>query len=329
MVEDDAFIVNSVLGARCEIGTGSTISGSYIWDNVHVGSGCEVVESIVAAGVKLEKGVKLARGCIVARGVVLGQGTQLPPFSRVSSTQPEGVDEWAGREQGEWRASCMDQLIHERSVELGPGSIAWVWPNDTHRTSVDRESDEEDEEETFENIRLGRLGTYFSLSFASIQLTTHPADACSGIDVYDSDEASTLASESDEISDASPPMSGAPSPTSSTSELPGLPSLDSAADFQSECTQSLKRAFDEEHTVENAAIELKTLRMASNVPLPQVREAVVVFTIQKLAEQEAGRPEVKAMFARWGALLKQIGGYDEAETLLMFQVYKPVLPCRG
>ncbi|KAB5596467.1 Translation initiation factor eIF-2B epsilon subunit [Ceratobasidium theobromae] len=286
MVEDDAFIVNSVLGARCEIGTGSTISGSYIWDNVHVGSGCEVVESIVAAGVKLEKGVKLARGCIVARGVVLGQGTQLPPFSRVSSTQPEGVDEWAGREQ----------------VELGPGSIAWVWPNDTHRTSVDRESDEEDEEETFENIRLGRL-----------------ADACSGIDVYDSDEASTLASESDEISDASPPMSGAPSPTSSTSELPGLPLLDSAADFQSECTQSLKRAFDEEHTVENAAIELKTLRMASNVPLPQVREAVVVFTIQKLAEQEAGRPEVKAMFARWGALLKQIGGYDEAETLLMFQ----------
>ncbi|KDN51738.1 hypothetical protein RSAG8_00286, partial [Rhizoctonia solani AG-8 WAC10335] len=279
-IEDDAFITNSVLGAGCEIGSGSTISGSYLFDHVHVGAGCDIVDSIIATRVKLERGVKLAKGCIIARGVVLGEGTILPPFSRVSSAKPEDVEEWEGRE----------------AVELGPGSHAWVWPNDKYRQSVEAESEDEEEEETFANARLGRL-----------------ADTCSDIETYESDQASTQASESE--SDISPPIS----PTSSTSDLPGLPSLDAASDFQSECTQSLKRAFDEEHTVDNAAIELKTLRMASNVPLPQVREAVIAFIIQKLSDEGAGRPELKKMFGRWGGLLKQIGGYDEAETLLQFQ----------
>jgi translation initiation factor eIF-2B subunit epsilon len=100
-VEDDAFVTNSVLGSSCSIGTGSTISGSYIWDKVHVGNGCEVVDSIVASGVQLENGVKLAKGCLVARGVVLGAGTVLPPFTRVSKERPEEVEEWEGREEGE------------------------------------------------------------------------------------------------------------------------------------------------------------------------------------------------------------------------------------
>ncbi|KAF8682647.1 Nucleotide-diphospho-sugar transferase [Rhizoctonia solani] len=278
-VEDDAFVTNSVLGASCEIGSGSTISGSYLFNDVHIGVRCQVVDSIIGDGVRLERGVKVDKGCIIAKGVVLGEGTVLSPFTRISKEQPEDAEEWEGSDQ----------------VELGPGSTGWVWPDDKHRESIEAESEDEDEE-TFANVRLGRL-----------------ADTCSDIETYESDQASTLASESE--SDISPPIS----PTSSTSELPGIPSLDSAADFQSECTQSLKRAFDEQHTIDNAAIELKTLRMASNVPLPQVRQAVIEFIIQKLSDEGAGRPEVKRTFERWGGLLKQIGGYDEAETLLQFQ----------
>ncbi|QRW27425.1 translation initiation factor eIF-2B epsilon subunit [Rhizoctonia solani] len=236
-VEDDAFVTNSVLGASCEIGSGSTISGSYLFNDVHIGVRCQVVDSIIGDG-----------GCIIAKGVVLGEGTVLSPFTRISKEQPE--DAKNGRE-------VIKALVYR----------------------LEAESEDEDEE-TFANVRLGRL-----------------ADTCSDIETYESDQASTLASESE--SDISPPIS----PTSSTSELPGIPSLDSAADFQSECTQSLKRAFDEQHTIDNAAIELKTLRMASNVPLPQVRQAVI--------DEET--------FERWGGLLKQIGGYDEAETLLQFQ----------
>ncbi|KAH7340806.1 nucleotide-diphospho-sugar transferase [Rhizoctonia solani] len=296
--EDDAFVTNTVLGTSCEIGSGSTISGSYLFDQVHVGIGCDIVDSIIADGVRLERGVKLAKGCIIAKGVVLGEGTVLPPFSRVSREQPEEVEDWEGREEGMSGIFLIKTNAHSGIVELGPGSSAWVWPNDKCRQLVEAEYEDEDEEETFANVRLGRL-----------------ADTCSDIETYESDQASTLASESESESDITPPIS----PTSSTSDLPGLPSLDAASDFQSECTQSLKRAFDEEHTVDNAAIELKTLRMASNVPLPQVREAVINYIIQKLSDEDAGRPEVKKVFTRWGALLKQIGGYDEAETLLQFQ----------
>jgi translation initiation factor eIF-2B subunit epsilon len=313
-VEDDAFVNNSVLGASCEVGSGSTVSGSYLFDNIHIGVRCEVVDSIIADGVKIERGVKIAKGCIIGKGVVLGEGTVLPPFTRVSKEQPEDIEEWGQSDEGMLRTSWLANITHACAVELGAGSSAWVWPDDKYRESIEAESEDEEEEETFANVRLGRLGAFF-LSF-NFQVTyiNLLADTCSDIETYESDQASTLASESD--SDISPPIS----PTSSTSELPAIPSLDSAADFQSECTQSLKRAFDEEHTIDNAAIELKTLRMASNVPLPQVREAAIAFIIQKLSDEGAGRPEVKKMFARWGGLLKQIGGYDEAETLLQFQV---------
>ncbi|KAG8745431.1 hypothetical protein FRC12_014545 [Ceratobasidium sp. 428] len=288
-VEDDAFVTNSVLGTSCSIGAGSTISGSYIWDHVHVGSGCEVVDSIVAAGARLENGVKLAKGCLIARGVVLGPGTVLPPFTRVSSERPEEVEEWEGRE----------------AIKLGEGSVAWVWPDDMYRESTEVASEDEDEEETFANQRLGRL-----------------ADTCSDIHTYDSDSASTL----DSSSESSGPGSPISATSSVTTDVPHI-TLDQASDFQSECTQSLARAFDEGHTVDNAAIELKTLRMASNVPVPQVRESVGAFMIGRVGD--GGRAEVKQIFGRWGALLRQIGGYNEAETLLMFQRVCASTPARA
>lgn len=147
------------------------------------------------------------------------------------------------------------------------------------------------------------------------------ADSCADIRIYESDAASTLDSSSSSAGGS--PLSLA-SATSSTG-IPSIPalSLDASSDFQSECTQSLARAFDEGHTVDNAAIELKTLRMASNVPLPRVREAVVAFLIGRVGEglsAPEAKAELKKVLGRWGALVRQIGGYDEAETLLMFQV---------
>ncbi|QRW00751.1 translation initiation factor eIF-2B epsilon subunit [Ceratobasidium sp. AG-Ba] len=278
-VEDDAFITNSVLGSSCLIGSASIISGSYIWDRVRVGSGCEVVDSIVAAGTRLENGVKIAKGCLIARGVVLGAGTVLPPFTRVSSERPDEVEDWEGREE----------------VKLGEGSVAWVWPGDEHLENEEAASEDEDDEETFANMRLGRL-----------------ADPCTDIEIYDSDSASTIGSSSD----SSAPGSPISATSSVTTEIPPF-SIGAPSEFESECTQSLARAFEEGHTVDNAAIELKTLRMASNVPVSRVREVVGAFMIDRVGG--GGRAELKKIFARWGGLLQQIGGYNETETLLMFQ----------
>ncbi|KAI7937346.1 hypothetical protein MJO29_014661 [Puccinia striiformis f. sp. tritici] len=62
----------------------------------------------------------------------------------------------------------------------------------------------------------------------------------------------------------------------------------STQDFVVECVNSLERAFEEDHTVENATIELKTLRTASNVPQSQVRK-IVFARVLKLVQNNLSK----------------------------------------
>jgi translation initiation factor eIF-2B subunit epsilon len=120
--------------------------------------------------------------------------------------------------------------------------------------------------------------------------------------------------------------------SSSSSSLPLSPStgLVASADarleseFKHEVELSLERAFAEGHSVDNAAVELKTLRMASNVPLIRVREAVVGAIVERINIVEGGGPaqrkEITSVVARWGDLINQIGGVDAVETVSVLQV---------
>lgn len=89
--------------------------------------------------------------------------------------------------------------------------------------------------------------------------------------------------------------------------------------------QSLERAFAEGHSVENAAVELKTLRMASNVPLRRVREAVVGAIVDRiqlvLGDPAAQRAEIAKTVGRWGPLIDKIGGVDPVETIEVLQYH--------
>lgn len=95
------------------------------------------------------------------------------------------------------------------------------------------------------------------------------------------------------------------------------------SEFQTEVKQSLDRAFAEDHSVDNAAVELKTLRMASNVPLTRVREAVIAAIVERIKLVEGAGPqrlEIATVVERWGALIDKIGGADAVETICILQV---------
>lgn len=96
------------------------------------------------------------------------------------------------------------------------------------------------------------------------------------------------------------------------------------SEFKREVQLSLERAFAEGHSVDNAAVELKTLRMASNVPLIRVREAVVGGIVDRIKIAEGGaapqRAEIASVVGRWGDLINQIGGVDAVETVSVLQV---------
>ena len=109
----------------------------------------------------------------------------------------------------------------------------------------------------------------------------------------------------------------------SSSKIPDLSSKSVEDEFRVEVQASLTRAFAEGHSVDNAAVELKTLRMASNVPLRMVREAVVGGVVDQIKIIEAPalqRAEVTRVIQRWGELILKIGGTEGVETVELLQV---------
>jgi len=85
---------------------------------------------------------------------------------------------------------------------------------------------------------------------------------------------------------------------------------------------SLERALAEGHTVDDAAIELKTLRMASNVTMTEVREVVLDFVVN-LVKGEPGsaaqKNNISPVVERWSGLIINLVASERVEILLLLQ----------
>lgn len=193
---------------------------------------------------------------------------------------------------------------------MGSDSNAFVWPP---RTPV-LEDEEGDEIENFNNQRLMRLGDDAPDLLVSDAESVSTSDASSLSESDTEDNVDESLSSTSSVASISTPT--APSKGISKEEL----------EFKVEVTQSLERAFEEGHSVDNAAVELKTLRMASNVPLTRVREAVIAALVDRIrvVSPEEGsarqKAEVERVIGRWGELINKIGGVDGVETISILQV---------
>lgn len=117
-----------------------------------------------------------------------------------------------------------------------------------------------------------------------------------------------------------------------TSSLHGLSDAAAESEFRNELKQSVKRAFEEGHSIDNAAVELKTLRMASNGNLRTVREVVIEAIVEEIGiiegDAQGQRKAIAEVVDRWGPLVDRIGGIDHEETIEILQVRKR-FPMRG
>ncbi|KAF5365596.1 hypothetical protein D9758_003234 [Tetrapyrgos nigripes] len=301
-VSDDAQIISSVIGRNCVIGAGTLIDNSYVFDGTTIGPGCIVQQSIIGSGVNIRENTRISKGSLVADEVVVGPNAVLEPFQKLSKKRADGDDEDIDSEEEDLEFD--EELI---KAKLGTDSNAIIWPRDPP-------DEDEDEEgiENYKNQRFMRLGDDVA-------------------DLAYSDEGSLSSDEDTDLSDSDSDSDMYPGtlPTSSTTSLTLESSVVAASDavavseFQAEVTQSLERAFAEGHSVDNAAVELKTLRMASNVPLLRVREAVIAAIVEKIEIVEGGgipqRQEIAKVINRWGPLIDKIGGVDAVETVTLLQ----------
>ncbi|KAG7452606.1 nucleotide-diphospho-sugar transferase [Guyanagaster necrorhizus] len=298
---EDVQIKSSVIGRDCIIGAGSIIADSYIFDGTSIGPECVVEQSIIGEGVIIKHNSRIVRGCLLGDEVIVGPGAVLQPFERLSKKRdPEEVDE--NEEEEDSDLEEIEASQSSISAQLGKDSNAIVWPRNASDDEV------EDDVENHTNQRFMRLGD-------------EPSDL--------EDDSSTSSdgeggSSSDEDEDFK--MSLEPSLALDMSAI-NLPSSDSIAEseFRAEVTQSLERAFSEGHSIDNAAVELKTLRMASNVPLSRVREAVIAAIVERIRIVDGGgaaqRTEISNVIQRWGGLIDRIGGVDAVETISILQTH--------
>jgi translation initiation factor eIF-2B subunit epsilon len=219
---------------------------------------------------------------------------------------------------------------------IGKDSNAIVWPQKAPKEDEGNSDDEDGE--GFDNFRLMRLGK-FTISPTLVYRLSYSGfcagDECSDLEL--SDAGSITDSEGDDSSDDDSDASAFIDASSSATSLPttAIPDLVESADaaaeaeFRSEVKASLARAFAEGHSVDNAAVELKTLRMASNVPLERVKEAVIGSILQQIPIIEGAmeqRREIARVIGRWGMLINQIGGVDAVETISILQVKTVFFP---
>ncbi|GAA6000458.1 hypothetical protein JCM10207_008020 [Rhodosporidiobolus poonsookiae] len=287
----NTFLTHAVLGPRVDVGANCHLANAYIFAGAKIGDGCTVRDSVIGEGVTLAPNSIVEGGCLVAAGVVLGPGARLDGC-RVS------LEEYDGE-------------VDAGLSTLGAESNGFFWPSEDAEQDDD-DSDDEDEQDP-RNLSVTRLGTYLSnlhLSSSSSSLSSMSRRGS----VTSLDTGASLTD--DDYSDTEPPaIAGldALQPEVSTSSR-------KQSEFVTECVHSLDRSFAENHTVDNAAIELKTLRMASNVALGEVRRVVVPYVLERCD----GAANAAAVLDRWGGLVANLTGEQEdamVDALLVAQEY--------
>ena len=335
---DNALITSSVIGRRCKIHPRAKITNSYIFDDTTIEADCVITNSIIGSMVHVKEGTIVEKGCLIADEVIIGPKGFLKEFGRVSkrvekSPAASGTDdededsELEDVDEGQYLFGMAPELtqipfleqLERLRADLGTESNAFVWPP---RTS-DPDDVETNEVENFNNQRLMRLGDDAPDLYAS-----------------DAESVSTSGVSSPQESDVEANADESPSSASSAASI-STPATSSKGpnraelEFKVEVTQSLERAFEEGHSVDNAAVELKTLRMASNVPLTRIREAVIAALVGRIrvVSPEEGpakqKAEVENVVGRWGELINKIGGVDGVETISILQVLVPAVGPSG
>ena len=318
-LEDEVDVHHSVVGARVKIGVRSHVHHAFIWDDVTVGEDCVLTGCIIGHNVTILDRVRLDRGTIVAPNCVIGPDVHLERGARVSLHR--------FRESEDDEEEEDDEAHGGDASALGANGKGYLW-EPLHAKAHDADSDEDDADE-IENAANAQLFG-MDADLAEVDLSDAPSDL-SSIDA-DSDPEALLGDDTDEELDSDSDLDSPDSPSGFGSVSLTLPdgtesqtygekveTENRLSEFRIEATASLERAFEENHAADNAAIELKTLRMASNVPPSEVRRVVIAFV---LARCDVERPKETAdLLDKWGPLFREVSHDDQVEAIAVMQSY--------
>ncbi|PWN40028.1 hypothetical protein IE81DRAFT_325959 [Ceraceosorus guamensis] len=313
----------TAVGSHVDIASSSTISHSHLWDGVRIGSRCEMDHCIIGTGAQILDDCKLARGCIIGPDVTVGPGISLAPFTRVGARSRANALE----------VEDLEEDVEDRApdADLGSQAFGYRWPAAGESTTdeiAEGEEADEDDDDVDAPLRdhIGVLGIDLlqkGKRHEGEEEEEEDSDISSIggdselLDEWEGDSETLSSSSLDDAAAASLTLGGEGEEATTAADRQAA--RERLEEFDSEARASLARAFAEGHSVENASVELKTLRMASNVPLSQVRRTAIAVVLERC---DPNNPKwTAAVFDKWGKLIQSIAEDDEVEAIGFFQEY--------
>lgn len=329
---------------NARVGKGCSIAASIVGQNV------TILDNVV-----IERGCLIGDGCTIGPNVTLPAGSRvaLKKFDDIEDDDDD-EDEENEEEDESLRTQPTGKSAAPQDTRLGTESVGYLWPallgsgargapgSSSAANAADDSESEDEEDEQEESPHLLR---HLFIGFTEADFPTRPLTAATRADGDDesNDGLSSIEGDSEfedgDGDDSASVVSSAPSRGGGSGisgidggvsaklgslNLSGETHYEAAAaserlaEFHEEASASLSRAFAEGHTIENASIELKTLRMASNVPQGEVRRVVVESLLSTCVEESNGGKDARKMASwldRWSPLLASLmsSAGDEGE----------------
>jgi translation initiation factor eIF-2B subunit epsilon len=243
-IGEGSVVTNSVIGRRCVIGRRVKIDGAYIWDDAKIGDDTVIERAVVANEATVGKNCKISPGALLSYGTVVADGTTVQSSGRITKFKRK-----RGYEQDELVEGTSDPKI------VGEGGEGFNQEPDS------------DEEEDFETL--------------IPQLKISDNDDAASISTLNSDEED----ESDFDTDSQPRSHRAESFGSILSDESAgeAEARRSAADFHHEAASSIFDSLQRGDSPDSIQLELKALTLSSNADGNQVRRAVAVAMMKRVA----------------------------------------------
>lgn len=242
-VGDGSVVSNSVIGRRCVIGKRVKIDGAYIWDDARIGDDTTIDKAIVANEAVIGKRCHIQAGALISYGVRIADGTTVKGSSRVTKSHQKG---------GYGKDEIVQIKSHERAVGKG---------GEGHEMEVD-----EDEDELVETLLTGDIYNMAALSVSSDSISTLNSDK-----------------EEEDVSENNRRRSSRSESFASINSDESGDARKKATDFHHEATASIVDALQKGDDADTIQLELQGLKLSSNAEDKQVRRAVAVSLVKRIA----------------------------------------------
>ncbi|KAF8937475.1 nucleotide-diphospho-sugar transferase [Dissophora ornata] len=267
-----------VIGANTQIAENSVLSNCVIGKNCVIGANVKIDNAYIWDNVTIFDNC-VVQYSIIANNAVLEQGVTISKGCLISFNVTIGANTTVPAYSR--LTALAEDADDDSDAELISDPVL-VGPTGRGRSFKEAEgSDDEDEEADPRNKQVNRLA--FDMSVLKLE------------DQAQDDSASDFASEASD---------------------PEEEEVNPAEELDREIAQTLERAFKEGHAVDIAALELNTLRMASNSNFHEMRKRIIPGVLKNidLSAKAGSGKTVKEILVRWGPLIGRMI-HDEADQV--------------